>query len=120
MSYSRRFILAILFTVFAVCPYMGRADALRTITIHAKRYKFIPGEITLVKGEPVKLVLISDDVDHGLAVKGLGIRADMPKHKRVEVTVTPEQVGDFPGTCSRFCGAGHGSMKFVVHVVEKQ
>ena len=66
----------------------------------------------------MRLILISDDVDHGLAVKDLGIRADMPKGKRVEVTVTPDQAGDFKGTCSRFCGAGHGSMKFVVHVVD--
>jgi len=115
----RRYFFAILLTVLLV-PCAMQAQTERTITIHAKRYKFVPAEITLVKGETVRLVLISDDVDHGLAVKGLGIRADMPKHKRVEVTVTPEQTGDFPGICSRFCGAGHGSMKFVVHVVEKQ
>ncbi len=120
MNQIRRYIFVVLLVIFVFAPCIGHAQAQRTITIHAKRYKFIPAEITLVKGETVKLVLISDDVNHGLAVKGLNLREDMPKHKHVEVTVTPDQVGDFPGTCSRFCGAGHASMKFVVHVVEKQ
>ncbi|HEX3438619.1 MAG TPA: cupredoxin domain-containing protein [Pseudacidobacterium sp.] len=120
MSYFRRTIFAALFIIFVFAVHASHAQATRTITIHAKRYKFMPEEITLTKGEQVKLILISDDVAHGLAVKGLGLRADMPKHKQVEVTVTPDQAGDFPGTCSRFCGAGHGSMKFLVHVVDKQ
>jgi cytochrome c oxidase subunit 2 len=115
----RRCFFVFLMMVWVVPAFLG-AQAERTITIHAKRYQFVPGEITLVKGEPVRLVLISDDVDHGLAVKGLGIREEMPKHKTVEVEVTPEQTGDFPGSCSRFCGAGHAEMKFIVHVVEKQ
>jgi cytochrome c oxidase subunit 2 len=88
-----------------------------TCTIHAKKYAFVPAEITLKRGKPATLLLISDDVPHGLAVKALGIRADMIKGAPVEVLVTPPQVGDFQGTCSRYCGAGHSSMSFVVHVV---
>ena len=94
------------------------AEKVHTVTVHAKKYAFVPAEITLHKGETVKLKLISDDVAHGLAVKGLNIRADMPKGKPVEVVVTPEQTGDFAGTCSHFCGTGHGSMNLVVHVVD--
>jgi cytochrome c oxidase subunit 2 len=115
----RRVVPALFSLLFLFALQAGLAQT-PTITIHAKRYQFVPADITLTKGETAKLVLISDDVDHGLAVKGLGIRADMPKHKRVEVTVTPETAGDFHGACSRFCGAGHGSMKLVVHVVDKQ
>jgi len=110
------FISSLVFLVFAVPA--RPAETMRTITVHAKRYEFVPAEVTLHKGEPVKLVLISDDVDHGLAVRDLGIRADMPKGKPVEISVTPERVGDFTGSCSHFCGAGHGSMKLVVHVVD--
>jgi cytochrome c oxidase subunit 2 len=114
----RKTIFTIFLGILAIALPAPAAESVRTITVHAKRYKFLPAEITVSKGEPVRLILISDDVDHGLAVKDLGIRADMPKGKRVEVTVTPDQAGDFKGTCSRFCGAGHGSMKFVVHVVD--
>lgn len=115
----RKTIFTIFLGILAVAIPTRAAEGVRTITVHANKYKFLPAEITVSKGEPVRLILISDDVDHGLAVKDLGIRADMPKGKHVEVTVTPDQTGDFKGTCSRYCGAGHGSMKFVVHVVDK-
>jgi len=89
----------------------------RTIEIHAKQFKFEPSEITIRKGETVKLVLYSDDVPHALAVAGLPIHADMVKGHPSTVLVTPEQTGDFQGKCSKFCGAGHRDMHFVVHVV---
>lgn len=119
MSAIRRTIFTIFLGILAAALPARATENVRTITVHAKKYKFLPAEITVSKGEPVRLILISDDVDHGLTVRDLGIRADMPRGKRVEVTVTPDQVGDFKGSCSRFCGVGHGSMKFVVHVVDK-
>jgi cytochrome c oxidase subunit 2 len=115
-----RTVAAIFLGAFVFAPPAARpAQTIRTITVHAKKYEFLPAEITVSKDEPVKLILISDDVDHGLAVKGLGIHADMPKGKPVEAEITPDHVGDFMGSCSRFCGARHGAMKFIVHVVEK-
>ncbi len=106
---------------FLLCAAMlmpsGFGKERPTYTIHAKRYAFVPAEITLKVGKPATLLLVSDDVPHGLAVKALGIRADMVKGASVEVLVTPSQVGDFQGTCSRYCGPGHSSMSFVVHVV---
>jgi cytochrome c oxidase subunit 2 len=89
-----------------------------SVVVHAKRYAFVPSAITLKKGQTVKLILISDDVLHGFVVKGLGIRSDMLPGQRAEVMITPSQVGDFPGTCSVYCGSGHKAMEFVVHVVE--
>lgn len=98
-----------------------RADSQQagtTVIIHARRYAFVPNAITLKKGQTAKLVLISDDVHHGLAVRGLGIRSDILPGHRVEAVVTPTQVGDFAGGCSVYCGSGHRDMEFVVHVVE--
>ena len=89
----------------------------QTITIHAKKYEFVPAEITIKKGETVKLELTSDDVRHSLEVKALGINGDMQKGKMTDVMVTPEQTGDFKGKCGHFCGMGHDKMHFVVHVV---
>jgi cytochrome c oxidase subunit II len=87
------------------------------VVVHAKRFAFLPGEITLKKGQTTKLVLISDDVRHGLAVKGLGIRAEIiPKHP-TEILVTPAQAGDYPGGCSVYCGSDHRDMELVIHVV---
>jgi cytochrome c oxidase subunit 2 len=116
---TRRAFVAAFCILFLLSMPARSAEKIRTITVHAKRYAFVPAEITLSKGETVRLRLVSDDVDHGLAVKGLGIHADMLRKKTVDVMVTPEQTGDFAGTCSRFCGAGHGAMKLTVHVVEE-
>src|SRR3954454_12565454 len=87
-----------------------------TIEIHAHRYSFTPSEITLKKGETVKLELFSDDVAHSLLIKDLGINQAVSKGKPAEVTITPEKPGDFHGQCGHFCGSGHGKMTFTVHV----
>lgn len=91
-------------------------EQIRTIEIHARRFAFDPGEITLKKGETVKLRLISDDVAHSLVVPGLKIKQEITKGHSAEVTVTPNSTGDFRGVCGRFCGSGHGSMLLIVHV----
>jgi cytochrome c oxidase subunit II len=96
----------------------GQSSASR-IEIHAKRFSFQPSEITLKKGETTTLALTSDDVPHSLLVEGLHINTSITKGHTSEVTVTPDQTGDFKGRCGKFCGSGHGSMTFVVHVVEK-
>lgn len=87
-----------------------------TIEIHAHRFSFTPSEITLKKGETVKLRLISDDVAHSLVVPDLKINAPMVKSHSTEIIVTPDKTGDFKGECGKFCGSGHGSMTFTVHV----
>src|SRR5271168_1619544 len=87
-------------------------SAATVIVVHAKKFAFVPSEITLQKGQPAKLVLISDDVRHGLAIKGLGIRADIVPERQTEVVVTPPQDGDYPGGCSVYCGYGHRDMEF--------
>lgn len=114
------------YRLWLVCLALGLISAstfaqtpARRIEIHAKRFSFTPSEITLEKGETVTLALTSDDVPHSLRVDGLHINGAMTKGHVTEVNVTPEQAGDFKGRCGHFCGSGHGSMLFVVHVVEK-
>jgi cytochrome c oxidase subunit 2 len=93
-------------------------SAPRRIEIHARRFSFQPAEITLKKRETVTLALTSDDVAHSLLIEGLHVNGTMTKGHITEVTVTPTTVGDYRGRCGRFCGAGHGSMTFVAHVVD--
>ena len=91
-------------------------DTPRTIEVHAKRSTFTPSEITLQQGETVKLVLTSDDVPHELVIPDLHVAQEIKKGHPSEVTIVADKVGDFPGKCGHFCGAGHGSMTFTVHV----
>jgi len=89
----------------------------KQIEITAKRFAFSPNAITLKRGQPVVLVFHSDDVTHGIEISSLGIKKDIPKGKDVEIRVTPNEVGDFYGACSHFCGADHASMIFEINVV---
>ena len=111
-------VLALAMLLGEIAPRAQVPQPAKTITIHAQKFAFQPNTITLKKDETVKLVLISDDVHHGLAVRGLGIRAQIIPGHPTEVVVTPTAVGDFSGSCSVFCGSGHHDMQFVVHVIE--
>jgi cytochrome c oxidase subunit II len=110
--------LAILVTALVGGRISHSQQAPRRITIVAKRFDFTPGDITLKKGEPVVLVLTSSDVDHGIKFKDLNLNIKVPKGKTTEVPFTPTKTGNFVGQCSVFCGAGHGSMKMMLHVTE--
>ena len=90
----------------------------RVIVITAKRFAFSPNEITLKKGETVKLQLKSEDVTHGFFLRPLHIDTDIPAGQTAEVTVTPQEVGRYRAICDHFCGAGHGGMKMTIVVEE--
>jgi cytochrome c oxidase subunit II len=93
---------------------------LQLITIQASRFAFEPSEITVKKGSPVKVVIQSEDVSHGLVIEDLGIRAEVKKGQSATITFTPEAAGTFEGKCAHFCGSGHGSMTLTVHVVDAE
>jgi cytochrome c oxidase subunit 2 len=99
-------------------PFVPAQGENRVIEIHAKRFEFSPADITVKKGESVTLSLTSDDVAHSLLIEGLGVNAAVSKGHPTQVTITPDKAGDFAGRCGKFCGVGHGSMRFVVHVTE--
>jgi len=113
--------LPMLFTLGAVAQPQSRPVAnepTHTIEIHAHRFAFEPSEISLKKGQPITLRLISDDVPHSLRIRDLQLNEEVSKGHPAEATVNPASTGDFHGECGRFCGSGHGSMKFTVHVTE--
>ena len=89
------------------------------ITITARRFEFSPREITLKRGETVKLQLTTEDVTHGFFVKPLGIDEEIVPGRTTEVVVTPQAEGRYSTICDHFCGAGHGNMKMTI-VVEPE
>jgi cytochrome c oxidase subunit 2 len=88
----------------------------KVIAITARRFEFSPREITLKRGETVKLQLTSEDVTHGFFAKPLGIDELIVPGKTTDLVVTPRETGRYTTICDHFCGAGHGGMKmtFVV------
>ncbi|HEY1804595.1 MAG TPA: cupredoxin domain-containing protein [Terracidiphilus sp.] len=94
----------------------GQAPPQR-IEITAQRFVFKSGEVTVKVGQPVTLVLKSADVGHGLRIQALDVNIKVKADETGEVTFTPTKTGDFTGRCSVYCGSGHHSMSFVLHVV---
>jgi cytochrome c oxidase subunit 2 len=86
--------------------------------VSVKKFGYTPSEITLKKGEPVVLVVTTEDVSHGLKFKELGLDTKVAKGKPGELSFTPDKAGDFVGHCSVFCGSGHGTMTLTLHVTE--
>ena len=85
----------------------------RTIEVVAHDFKFEPAVIEIAEGERVTLhVRATDGRKHGIAIKELKVKADLPKTGEV---VSVDLVGGKPGTyvlsCSVYCGSGHSRMK---------
>jgi cytochrome c oxidase subunit 2 len=106
------------FSSLALSGFAPAPDAPRRIDVTVKKFAYTPSEITLKKGEPVVLVLTTQDVTHGLKFKELNLNTKIEKGKPSELAFTSDKVGDFVGHCSVFCGSGHGSMTLTLHVTE--
>jgi cytochrome c oxidase subunit 2 len=102
----------------ALSGFVSAPEVPKRIEVSVKKFEYTPGDITLKKGEPVVLVLTTQDVAHGLKFKELNLNTKFEKGKPSELAFTPDKVGDFVGHCSVFCGSGHGSMTLTLHVTE--
>jgi len=117
--YMQLVMLAAVLVTTGFSSSVARAEgAPQRIEITAKRFAFEPGEITLKKGQPVVLVLKSLDVGHGIRIRELNVEVKVSSGGTAQVQFTPGKTGDFVGHCYVFCGSGHGSMVFKVHVVD--
>jgi cytochrome c oxidase subunit II len=108
-------------TIISGLSLYVRANALpaeREIHITAKNFAFTPDTITLKKGEPVVLVLSSQDRKHGFSLRGFGIRTDVNPGGSARVRFTPNKTGKFTFSCDIFCGEGHEEMTGTVVVTE--
>ena len=103
---------------FSTSSFVRADEPVRTIDITAKRFEFAPNQITLKKGETVKLRLTSADVMHGFFQRAFKIDEMIEPGKTTEVTISPQVAGTFTTICDHFCGVNHGSMKMTFVVTE--
>jgi cytochrome c oxidase subunit II len=101
-----------------VVKYEAPAANAQVINVSAKQFEFIPSEITVKKGVPVRIILTSQDVTHGFAIDALKINVSVEKGKNAIVDFTPTSVGTYEFYCSEFCGLGHMGMRGKLMVVE--
>jgi cytochrome c oxidase subunit II len=101
--------LALLF-LFITAQANVPADPPHEIKVTARKFEFQPKTITAHKGEPVRLVVTSEDVDHGFALKEFNISETVKAGQTKVIEFTPDREGRFAFACSVFCGAGHDDM----------
>jgi cytochrome c oxidase subunit II len=67
-------------------------------------------EMHLPAGRRVVLRLDGPDVIHSFWVPQLGGKRDIIPGRLNQITLIPEQAGDYWGQCAEFCGASHANM----------
>ncbi len=102
--------LVMLSSALCAARPLGDPPQQREIKVTARRFEFNPKTITVGKGEHIKLVVTSEDVDHGFAIKEFDIDQEVKAKQTKVIELTPDKEGRFQFTCSVFCGDGHGDM----------
>jgi cytochrome c oxidase subunit 2 len=97
-------------TASAFANTEGDAASEVVIKIIAKKFKFEPGTVTVHKGDHVKLIVTSVDVDHGIGISAYGIERNVKKGATETIEFVADKVGTFTFYCSVFCGDGHPEM----------
>jgi cytochrome c oxidase subunit 2 len=90
----------------------------KVIKLTAKKFEYLPAEITVKKGEPVVIEVSSEDVKHGFTLPDFGIRADIKPGSVNRISFTPDKAGRFAFACDVFCGGGHEDMSGTLIVAE--
>lgn len=80
------------------------------VRIGAKKFEFHPSKVTVKTGQPIVLVLTTEDRIHGFKMPELGLRAEIVPGQETRVPLTPPKAGSFTFFCDVFCGDGHEEM----------
>jgi len=121
-SYRLRQILgamAVLALVYAAQAQSSSAPAQQVIHLTAKKFEYSPNEITVKKGRPVVIEIVSLDRKHGFTIPDLKVRSDVKPGAENVVRFTPDRAGTFNFHCDLFCGSGHEGMAGTLVVVEQ-
>lgn len=106
---QRRILLLSAATIAVGAVGLARAST-NEIRISAKKFAFNPAEVRLKAGQPVVLVLTTEDRVHGFKMPQLGIRTEIVPGQETRVEITPDKPGRISFFCDVFCGDGHEEM----------
>ena len=90
----------------------------QVIRISASTFEYKPSEITVKKGVPVTLELVSEDRHHGFKLPEFHVQSDIQPGVVAKVRFIPDKAGKFTFFCDVFCGDGHEDMSGTLTVVE--
>ncbi|KAB2960920.1 MAG: cytochrome c oxidase subunit II [Thermoanaerobaculia bacterium] len=77
-------------------------------------------ELHVPLGQPVKLLMTSEDVIHSFFVPAFRVKADVLPGRYTSIWFTPTKVGRFHLFCAEYCGAEHSRMIGWVTVMEPE
>ena len=82
----------------------------KEFTMMAQQWEFVPDIIEVNKGDTVRLIITSMDVEHGFSISEFGVSVDLPVNEDVVVEFVASEAGNFEFGCSVYCGSGHLGM----------
>ena len=85
-----------------------------------KSGKTSPNDFYVPVGEPVKLIMTSQDVIHSFFIPSLRLKQDVVPGRYTTLNFTADKTGDYQIFCSQYCGAAHSSMLAKMHVVPRE
>lgn len=97
-------------SIVGVAARAAADGAPRRIPVVARKFVFIPNEITVRVGESVVLEFSAPEVAMGFYAPDLGLRALIVPGEVAKVAWTPDKAGRFDFLCDVFCGDGHEGM----------
>ncbi len=115
-------VLAALLAIAQLGEIRGEPRQPQAVTIEmvAKRFVFVPDRIEVVEGDQVTLAVRSADGTHGIEIKKLNLRKDIPRGGAVvALAFTAPAPGTYEIVCSEYCGRGHNDMKATLVVTPR-
>jgi cytochrome c oxidase subunit II len=103
------YILGLLLALLAGCGQSAAPS--RTIKVSMKKFAIAPAEIHIKQGETVRFEVVSEDVQHGFAIRALGINEAVNPGKPASFVYKADRPGTFTIECGIICGFGHDDMQ---------
>lgn len=79
------------------------ASGVKEFTIYASNFKLTPNEITVKKGDKVKITYISEDTGHNLVIDQFNVKSNVIVKGEIQIL---EFTADKEGTFSMYCSVG--------------
>lgn len=92
--------------------YGGPPDTVLSVVM--KKWAIVPDRVVVRQGARVEMVVSTTDVEHGIAVPGLGINEPVQPARPAVVRFLAQTPGTYPMHCSILCGRGHDTMTGVI------
>ena len=99
-------------------PAPAAEPEVKEFTIVATLWKFTPSTIEVNKGDRVRIVLKSEEGNHGISIPDFGVDVQASLGQTRTAEFTADKAGTFQFRCNLFCGSGHSEMTGTLVVKE--